>query len=35
LALVIYEFGGVEGLITRNDILEALVGGLPSMDQSE
>jgi putative hemolysin len=32
-ALVIDEFGGVHGLVTRTDILEALVGELPTRDQ--
>ncbi|MEP0765631.1 MAG: HlyC/CorC family transporter [Fimbriimonadia bacterium] len=31
LALVLDEFGSVEGLITLNDILEAMVGELPSV----
>jgi putative hemolysin len=29
IAFVIDEFGGVEGLVTANDILEAIVGDLP------
>src|SRR5262245_45639502 len=35
LALVIDEHGGVEGLVTVNDILDALVGDIPSMDEQE
>lgn len=31
LALVLDEFGSVEGLITLNDVLEAMVGELPSV----
>lgn len=33
LALVIDEFGGVEGLLTLNDVLEAIVGDLPSANE--
>lgn len=33
LALVIDEFGGVEGLVTVNNILDALVGDIPSADR--
>lgn len=33
VALVSDEFGGVEGLVTLNDVLEAIVGELPSKDQ--
>ncbi|MBX3276563.1 MAG: HlyC/CorC family transporter [Acidobacteria bacterium] len=33
MALVIDEFGGVEGLVTVTDILEALVGDIPSIDR--
>jgi putative hemolysin len=35
MALVIDEHGGVEGLVTVNDILDALVGDIPSMDEKE
>ncbi|MFN0086598.1 MAG: hemolysin family protein [Blastocatellia bacterium] len=34
LALVIDEHGGIEGLVTVNDILDALVGDIPSMDEA-
>jgi putative hemolysin len=33
MALVIDEHGGVEGLVTTNDILDALVGDIPSVDE--
>jgi putative hemolysin len=32
-ALVADEFGGVEGLVSINDVMEAIVGELPSKDQ--
>jgi len=32
IALVINEYGSVQGLITLNDILEAIVGDIPSSD---
>jgi putative hemolysin len=35
MALVIDEHGGIEGLVTVNDILDALVGDIPSMDERE
>jgi putative hemolysin len=35
MAMVIDEHGGVEGLVTVNDILDALVGNIPSMDEQE
>src|SRR5262245_54894485 len=35
IAMVIDEHGGVEGLVTVNDILDALVGDIPSMDEQE
>lgn len=33
VAMVLDEFGSIEGLVTLNDILEALVGDLPEPDQ--
>ncbi|HEX6179031.1 MAG TPA: hemolysin family protein [Thermoanaerobaculia bacterium] len=35
LAVIIDEFGGVEGIVTPNDILEALVGQLPETGDSD
>ena len=35
IAIVIDEHGGVEGVVTVNDILDALVGDIPSMDEQE
>jgi magnesium and cobalt exporter, CNNM family len=35
MAIVIDEHGGVEGMITVNDILDALVGDIPSLDEQE
>jgi len=35
IALVTDEFGGIEGLVTLNDIMEALVGDLPSAEDQE
>jgi putative hemolysin len=35
LALVIDEYGGIEGLVTLNDILQAIVGELRAADQDE
>jgi len=35
LALVIDEYGGIEGLVTLNDILQAIIGELPTTDQDE
>ena len=34
MALVIDEHGGIEGLVTVNDILDALVGDMPSADET-
>lgn len=33
-ALVVDEYGGIEGLVTVNDVLEALVGDLPARDRT-
>jgi putative hemolysin len=35
IALVVDEYGGVEGLVTLNDILEDLVGDVASVDMPE
>jgi putative hemolysin len=35
LAIVIDEYGSVEGVLTLNDILEAIVGDIPAEDQPE
>jgi putative hemolysin len=35
LALVVDEYGGVEGLVTLNDVLEDLVGDVASVDMPE
>lgn len=34
LALVVDEYGVIQGLVTLNDILEALVGDIPSVDDT-
>jgi len=31
--LVVDEYGEIEGLVTLNDVLEALVGDLPALDE--
>jgi putative hemolysin len=33
IALVVDEFGGIAGLVTLNDLIEAIVGGLPDREQ--
>lgn len=35
LALVVDEYGVIQGLVTLNDILEAIVGDIPQLDESE
>lgn len=35
MSLVIDEFGSVEGLITLNDLLEGIVGDIPSIDEED
>jgi putative hemolysin len=35
LALVVDEFGGVAGLVTLNDMMEAILGSMPDQDQRE
>ena len=35
LVLVVDEYGTLKGLVTLNDILEAIVGDLPSLDESD
>ncbi|MGB3199986.1 MAG: hemolysin family protein, partial [Nodosilinea sp.] len=34
-AMVLDEYGGVEGLVTLNDVVEAIVGDLPSLEDAE
>lgn len=34
LALIIDEFGGITGLVTINDVLEAIVGDIPTLEDS-
>lgn len=34
IALVIDEYGTIEGLVTLNDVLEAIIGDIPSDDES-
>lgn len=35
VALVVDEFGGVAGLVTLNDMMEAILGSMPDQDQRE
>ena len=35
IALVTDEYGGIEGLVTLNDLMEAIVGDLPSAEDEE
>jgi putative hemolysin len=35
IALVTDEYGGIEGLVTLNDLMEAIVGDLPSVEDQE
>jgi putative hemolysin len=35
IGLITDEFGGVEGLVTLNDLMEGIVGDLPSVDDQE
>ncbi|MDR2874109.1 MAG: hemolysin family protein [Methanobrevibacter sp.] len=35
MALVVDEYGNVEGLITLNDILEGIVGDIPGIDETD
>ncbi len=35
LALIIDEFGGVTGMVTMNDVLEAIVGDVPTLEDRE
>ena len=35
IALVTDEYGGIEGLVTLNDLMEAIVGELPSAEDAE
>jgi putative hemolysin len=35
IALVTDEYGGIEGLVTLNDLMEAIVGDLPSLEDRE
>ena len=35
IALVVDEYGVIQGLVTLNDVLEAIIGDLPRLDQPE
>lgn len=35
VALVLDEYGGIEGIVTLNDVLQAIVGELPSPEDTE
>jgi putative hemolysin len=35
MALVVDEYGGLQGVVTLHDILEAIVGDLPSNEEAE
>lgn len=35
IALVADEYGGIEGVVTLNDLMEAIVGDLPSLENEE
>ena len=35
LALVVDEYGGIQGLVTLNDILEAIVGDMPTQGRPQ
>jgi putative hemolysin len=35
IALVTDEYGGIEGLVTLNDLMEAIVGEMPSAEDEE
>jgi putative hemolysin len=35
IALVTDEYGGIEGLVTLNDLMEAIVGDMPSVEDQE
>ncbi|MEO1069929.1 MAG: transporter associated domain-containing protein, partial [Cyanobacteria bacterium J06638_6] len=34
-AMVLDEYGGVEGLVTLNDVVEAIIGALPSLEDTD